>query len=324
MNDAAESPRRIDRASAWMLFGAISFATMGAFVHALGDRCDWLLVAAVRAVLMLTTSLGLALIARAKLAIWRPRSLWLRSLAGSFSLICNFYALSHLPVADAITLFNVHPLWIVLLPSIVKRRLPTPAEGLGVTCGLLGVFLIQRPELGGARQAVIVALMSSLSTALAMMGLHRLKGVDARAVVVHFAGVASVISLAWVASRRDSIHWAALADPTTLFLLLGAGVTGTMAQVSLTRAYASGPPARVAVVGLSQVAFGMGFDVALWHRALTPATLAGFALVMAPATWLSARSGRQWKAKPPAPESALPVASTQVGLPLASETANHA
>ena len=292
---AASSPpaRGIDRASAWMLFGAASFATMGAFVHALNERCDWLLVAGVRAVIMLVTALVLTRMAGVKLAIWRPRSLWLRSLAGSFSLICNFYALAHLPVADAITLFNVHPLWIVLLPSIVRRRLPTVAEGLGVSCGLLGVLLIQRPELGGNRLAVGVALMSSMSTAAAMMGLHRLKGVDPRAVVVHFAGVASLFSLVWWLARFNVASVAALADPTTLALLLGAGVSGTAAQVALTRAYAVGPPARVAVVGLSQVAFGMGFDVLLWQRALTPLTLAGFALVMAPATWLSVRSARR-------------------------------
>ncbi|WP_435016727.1 DMT family transporter [Tundrisphaera sp. TA3] len=322
MNDPAPRPGRIDHASAWMLFGAISFATMGAFVHALGDRCDWLLVAAVRALIMLATALVLARASGTKLAIWRPRSLWIRSLAGSFSLVCNFYALAHLPVADAITLFNVHPLWIVLLPSFVKRRLPTPAESIGVTCGLAGVFLIQRPELGGDRLAVMVSLLSSLSTATAMLGLNRLKGVDARAVVVHFAGVASLFSIAWMALRWRSVSLAGLYDPATLALLLGAGASGTLAQVSLTKAYASGSPAKVAVVGLSQVVFGMGFDVVLWHRALTPTTLAGFALVMAPATWLSARSAPRWRPRPaPAPADVPPAMARPASLPLESAAA---
>ena len=79
------------------------------------------------------------------------------------------------------------------------------------------------------------------------------------------------------------------------------GVTGTLGQVLLTKAYAAGAPAKVAVVGLTQVVFAMGFDVALWGRSLTPAALAGFALVLAPTTWLSIRAARKLgSAGPPA------------------------
>ncbi len=64
--------------------------------------------------MMVVVAAGLARLAGAPLAFWRPRALWVRSLAGSFSLVCNFYALSTLPVADAVTLMNVQPLWVVL------------------------------------------------------------------------------------------------------------------------------------------------------------------------------------------------------------------
>ena len=69
-----------------------------------GSRCDWLVVALVRALVMLATAATLARASGSRLAFWRPRTLWVRSLAGSFSLVCNFYALTRLPVADAVTL----------------------------------------------------------------------------------------------------------------------------------------------------------------------------------------------------------------------------
>ena len=132
-----------------------------------------------------------------------------------------------------------------------------------------------------------------ISTAVAMLGLHRLRRIDTRAVVAHFAGVASLVSLAWLLLRRHDLRPIAL-DATTLLMLLGVGVSGTFGQVCLTKAYASGPPGRVSVVGLSQVVFGMAFDVALWGRSLTPATLAGFALVLTLTAWLIARpAGRR-------------------------------
>jgi drug/metabolite transporter (DMT)-like permease len=292
MNHATTHASKAGRASLWMLCGAFGFATMSALAHALGSRCDWSVVATVRVLVMLVSAIILTRAAGAKLVFWRPRTLWMRSCAGSFSLVCNFYVLAHLPVADAITLSNVYPLWIVLVPSLLRLKWPTPGELLGVAIALAGVALIQRPQLGGDRLAVLVGLICSASTAVAMLGLHRLRGVDARAVVAHFAGVASLVSVGWLVVR-----WGQAAsgtyDATTVLLLLGVGVTGTLAQILLTKAYASGPPGRVAVVGLTQVAFGLGFDVLLWHRALTPVTLLGFVLVMAPATWLSMRSARR-------------------------------
>jgi drug/metabolite transporter (DMT)-like permease len=300
--------RTVERASIWMLASALAFATMAAFVHALESRCDWLLVALIRALMMLVTAATLARASGSRLAVWRPRTLWVRSLAGSFSLVCNFYALARLPVADAVTLTNVHPLWIVLITAIVLRRAPTQGEFLGVASGLIGVALIEQPHLGVDQLAALVALLSSVSTAVAMLGLHRLRDLDARSIVAHFAGVASLISAVWLLLRRDPLP-PRLFEPLTVGLLLGVGISGTLGQVLLTKAYAAGAPTRVAVVGLTQVIFAMGFDVAIWGRALTPPILAGFVLVMAPSTWLSLRAARKMSAVEPSSVVPLPESS---------------
>lgn len=80
--------------------------------------------------------------------------------------------------------------------------------------------------------------------------------------------------------------------------MLGVGVSGTLGQILLTKAYAVGAPAKVAVVGLTQVVFAMGFDVVLWHRPVTSSALLGFALVLAPTTWLSIRAARKLTPSP--------------------------
>jgi drug/metabolite transporter (DMT)-like permease len=74
---------------------------------------------------------------------------------------------------------------------------------------------------------------------------------------------------------------------------MGVGASGTLGQILLTKAYAAGNPAKVATVGLTQVVFAMGFDVLFWNRELTPGTILGFGLVLAPTTWLSIRSARK-------------------------------
>lgn len=275
-----------------MLGGAFCFATMGALAHALGGRCHWLVVALVRALVMFASTAMMARAAGVRLVVFDPPALWTRSLAGCFSLVCNFFALTRLPVADALTLSNAYPLWIVLLSALWLRQPPARAEVLGVISGLLGVVLIQQPHRGGDRFAVVVALLSSVSSAVAMLGLHRLRGIDARAIVAHFAGVASVVAGVWILLRRDVMTSRTL-EPLTILMLLGVGVTGTAGQFFLTRAYAVGPPARIAVIGLTQVVFALGFDVVVWQRSLTPVTCAGFVLVLAPTVWLIGRAGRK-------------------------------
>lgn len=271
-----------------MLAGAFLFALMGVQTHALGPRCDWLVVAATRAVFMFASTAAMTLAAGSRLHFARPRTLWLRSFAGSFSLVCNFYAMTALPVSDALTLSNMNPLWIVLITAVMARRMPRPVEVAALAMAMAGVVMLQRPHLAGDRLATVVAVLSSISTAVAMLGLHRLRHVDNRAVVAHFAGVASVAAMAWLFLFRRQAIASTHFDAATLLLLAGVCVTGTLGQLCLTRAYASGAPARVAIIGLSQVAIAAVFDVAVWGYAFTPMSLAGMLLVLAPTALMMA------------------------------------
>src|SRR3712207_4246764 len=107
-----------------MLAGCFSFAWMGAFAHALGSRCDWRLAALARGALVLAFAAGLARLAGARLVLPRPPVLWLRSLAGSVSLVCTFYAFTRLRTAEVLTLTNTFPIWVALLSWPLLRERP--------------------------------------------------------------------------------------------------------------------------------------------------------------------------------------------------------
>jgi drug/metabolite transporter (DMT)-like permease len=121
-----------------------------------------------------------------------------------------------------------------------------------------------------------------------MLGLHRLQHIDPRAIVVHFSGVALlfVVVSFFVFERRAPL--AAVLEGPSLLMLLGVGLTATSGQLFLTKAFAAGPPAKVSVVGLTQVVFAMGLEVLLFGRNYSPETLLGIGLVMAPTAWLLA------------------------------------
>ena len=295
------TPQGIDsRPAVWMISASLCFATMVGFTHALGPRCDWLTIALVRVSVMFVSSVTIAWLGGAALVFSTPRTLWMRSFAGSFSLVCSFYASTRLPVGDFITLSNTYPIWIVMLAWLSGKKAATPGDGLRIACALTGVVLIGGPNLSGDNFGAAVALLGSVSTAVAMIGLHRLREVDPRAVVAHFSGVATVIAGSWFLIRGPGAgevvggtigSGSPGQDPLTWLLLIGVAASGTVGQLLLTRAYAAGAPARVSMLGLSQVVFGLGFDVLLWQRSISPAALVGMVLVVAPNAWLLAHPG---------------------------------
>jgi drug/metabolite transporter (DMT)-like permease len=273
----------------WMLLGCVAFACMGELVHALRSACDWRLIALARSFLSLLFAAWLALAAGKRLVLWRPRSLWMRSTAGGISLVCTFFALTRLPVSDVLTLTNTFPLWVAVLSWPLLGQRPTAGVWLAVLCGVAGAVLVQQPHLAAGNIAAVLALGAAVATAVAMIGLHRLEGVDTWPIVAHFGGVATLFCLA---ALLAPVHTDAPDDtPGTLMvlLLLGVGLTATCGQFFLTRAFAVGTPAKVSVVGLSQVVLAMGLDMLLWQRSFSPCTLLGVALVLVPAAWVMAR-----------------------------------
>jgi drug/metabolite transporter (DMT)-like permease len=288
------------RPALWMLWGALAFATMGAMTHTLGSRCDWMQIALVRALFMHLAIVALARLARIPLVLWQPRMLWVRSLAGTFSLFCSFYALTRLPVAEVLTLTNTYPIWIILMSWAALGQRPSARELVAVVCGTAGVVLIEQPRPDHDHVAALLALLSAVSAGVALLGLHRLKDVDPRAVVAHFGGVASVsaaAALAWRSTltagasqaHRALAPLALTASPSTLLLLCGVGVTGTVGQVFLTKAYAAGLPSEIAVISLTQVIFALVFDIAFEGRVVSPTALVGMALILVPTGWIMTR-----------------------------------
>ncbi len=288
--DTARAEGEGGRAYLFMLLSSLAFASMGAFSHLAGERCDWHLVAVARSALAFVFTLTLSLLSGVRLVLLRPAVLWMRSVAGSLGVLFAFYALTHLPVSTSLTLSNTVPLWVTLLAWPVLGHRPRPSVWAAVGAGLLGIVLIQRPESASDRLAAALALANALSTSVSMIGLNRLGGVDARAVVTHFSGVATLFTLAVLCWAGGRVDYSVLNDGPTLGLLLGVGVTATVGQLAMTKAFALGNPSRVSVVALTQVVFALVFDLLFWKRQFGPPVVFGIALVVAPSAWLMLRS----------------------------------
>jgi drug/metabolite transporter (DMT)-like permease len=271
-----------------MLCGSLAFAGMGTMAHELRHSCPWQVIALARAFLPLVIALVWARTAGVRLVFWKPGILWLRSIAGSLSMVCTFFALTRLPVSDVFTLNNLFPIWVALLSWPLLNEVPSGTIWVAVASGIAGVVLVQQPHLAEGNFAVLLALASSLSTALAMIGLHRLQGIDARAIVVHFSMVSLLFCLgAFFTFDRPALAELAI-DGRTGLLLLGVGVMAVIGQLFLTLAFIAGPATKVSVVGLTQIVFAMILEVLIFDHSFSATTLFGMTLILAPTAWLMA------------------------------------
>lgn len=274
-----------------MLASSLAFAAMTTCGHALAARCDWRITAVARAGLAFAIVFAVAKHAGVPLVFNRPRTLWVRSIFGSVGMLLTFYAMKELPVSTLLTLTNTFPIWVTLLAWPVLGERPTAALGLALVSGVYGVYLIENPQDGPIRPATYAALGAAVLTAVVMLGLHRLRRVNSLAIVVHFSGVATVMCLGYTAVTWPGrpIDLSVLARADVITLLLGVGVFASAGQITMTRAFRTGTPQRLAVVGLAQVVFAVGFEQLFWSAALTRDSLAGMALILAPVAWLLAR-----------------------------------
>jgi drug/metabolite transporter (DMT)-like permease len=275
-----------------MLCGSFSFTLMAELAHVLTRQCDWQTVAVFRAGLVALFALVLARVVKAQLVFW-PWRLWVRSLAGSCSMLCTFYAFGKLPAADVVTLTNTFPIWVAILSWPLYGQLPGIKLLVAIALGVVGVVLVEQPHLETGNLGVVAALAAAAFTAVAMLGLHSLAGLDSRAIVAHFSAVATVFcAAAWLVGPRT--HPAvAILEPAVIWKLLAMGTTALVGQLFLTIAFANGAPARVSVVGLTQIVFALLFDSWLFDRSINILTLLGTVLVIAPTAWLLTRSRQQ-------------------------------
>lgn len=234
----------------WMLLSAFCFASMGALSHKVAAASDWLGVVFARAFTNFLFVAFLAIVTSKPLIIFSaPKNLWVRSITGTCSMLGMFYAYTHLPVAEAISITNTTPIWMALLVSFVTKEGISYSIWAGVACGTIGVVLVQQPQFQQAGIAIMAGLGGALFAAIAVYNLHLLKKIHPTTIVAHFSLVASTVSflalvLSFYAAPREA-SWTG-----RIFIeMLGIGALGTAGQLAMTRGYMVGNPTINAISG---------------------------------------------------------------------------
>jgi len=211
-----------------------------------------------------------------------------RSVFGTVGIFGNFYALSNMPVADALMLNKLAPFFTVLFSWLFIRERITLRQALCLAGAFAGATLVVKPGFGAA--ALMPALCGvaggvgagAAYTCLRELGLMKVNG----AFIVLFFSAFSTLSA--VPFLLFDFHPMTLAQT---LILVGAGAAAALGQFSVTAAYRFAEARRIAAWDYTNILFGAILGFLAFGQVPDAWSILGFVLILVMALALNSRSG---------------------------------
>ncbi len=215
----------------------------------------------------------------------RPGRHVVRGLVGVSSMALGFFALTRLPLPEAIMLNYAQPLLVVVISALVLGEAVRIFRWTAVGIGFVGVLIISWPKLTlltspdgmGSAEAlgVVAAIIAAAISAVALLQVRALVATDkSSTVVIWFSMTASAAGLLTL-----PFGWSPLTGWQVFFLVMS-GICGGIAQVLMTEAYRHASVATVAPFEYSSMLFGLVVGYLLFADIPTIHSIVGGAIVV--------------------------------------------
>lgn len=198
-----------------------------------------------------------------------------RASYGLAAMYCFFYAIAHLPLADAMVFTYSAP---VFTPLIAWWWLKEPLTGRmqgAALLGLLGVILVAKPSDALFDTLSLVGLAAGILAACAFVSIREMSDTEpAFRMVFYFAlfsTLGSAIPLSW--------SWQPL-NAQQLMLLLGAGSLATISQLVMSKAYTLAPPGLIGPFAYLAIVFSALIAWLRWGEMPDGASIIGTLLIV--------------------------------------------
>lgn len=207
--------------------------------------------------------------------------LFARSIFGGLGMICNFWAIDHVGLADVNILNKMSPFFAIVASVFILKEVPNVVEVISVIVAFLGAAFIVKPTAGLASLPALVALLGGLGAGIAYTFVRRLgqSGERAKVIVAFFSVFTSLLCLPFVIFDYHPMRlkqW---------LLLLAAGAAAAGGQFAITGAYKYAPAKEISVFDYSQVLFASLWGILFFSELPDIWSFVGYFIVIGTAIW---------------------------------------
>lgn len=266
----------------FMLLSALSFSLMTACVKLVSTyHIPVFEIVAARAIISLLISY--LDIKRKKIPMWgnNKKLLIARGVVGSLAILCVYYAVTTLPLAEATLLQYTYPVFTAVLAFIFLKEKIQRSTLLCILFCLVGVIVMVKPNLAESSDAALpwvsiaVALLGALGSAIAYVIVKRLSKVeDSSVIIFYFPLIALPFSLLLLGS--DFV----MPSMEALVLLIFVGLFTQGGQIGITKAMQSEGATKVTAFSYIQVVFSIVLGLFIFDEVPSIWTLSGGALII--------------------------------------------
>ena len=205
-------------------------------------------------------------------------SLAVRCLFGTIGILCNFYAVDHLLVADASILNKLSPFFAIIFSYFLLKERITLFQAVCVGAAFVGCLFVVKPGFENAALfPALVGVGGGLGAGIAYTMVRKLgsMGVKGPIIVFYFSLSSCLVVVPWI-----MFHF----TPMTLrqlVILLCAGICAAGGQFSITVAYTYAPANKISIYDYSQILFATILGYGIFGEIPDGLSFLGYALIVA-------------------------------------------
>ncbi len=206
--------------------------------------------------------------------------LTMRSVCGYAGVLCNFFALGRLNIADASLLNKMSPFFAIIFSIFLLKEKANRTQWLIILTAFVGALFVIKPTFRNAELLGSVAgFCSGIAAGAAYTFVRRAaqKGIKGSYVVFYFSVFSTVVSLPFV--LLDYSHMTVY----QVLMLVGAGLSAVGGQFCITAAYSNAPAKEVSIYDYTQIIFSAVIGFVVMGDLPDILSFVGYAIILAAA-----------------------------------------
>jgi drug/metabolite transporter (DMT)-like permease len=197
-----------------------------------------------------------------------------RCLIGIVSMMAGFWAIVHLPLAEAVTISYSTPLFVTILAVLFLNEVVRLRRWTAVIIGFIGVLVIMRPGSTTFNADAMIALLAAVMSAIVAISIKVLSRTEKPdTIVIYTTGLwvpMSLVPALFVWEWPQGMIW---------LWIIAAGFFGTAGHMFWTRALKLGDASMLTPISFMQVPIVAVFGWYFFSESLTVWTITGAAII---------------------------------------------